>query len=384
MVIMINNKNMKKLYLKSILLLLAIVLGESVVVSQTQATVTVQESAGNCGLMTDCDSNIICVDIVLTLSESKTLDSYNIWVEYNGDVISREAFGVNNNTPVGDNSCVIANGAQDTDLEGPGFNPDHWRVAGVPGNGFPMTANVPAVIHTICFIILQPTSLSGQPICVGGIVNPLLTTVTFTDGTSDVDVPETCMTVDETFTSCSILPVGLMSFDISKSGNTSILNWTTSYEFNSDYFEVQHADKKNVFSAVGRVSSLGDAASLTAYKFVDEFPQEGINYYRLKQVDRDGNFQYSAVRSVVFTGRNFHVGVWPNPSTGLLNLEIQGAGEFVDVKLINSTGQIVFSNVFEAFQHNSRLNIESISPGHYTLVVQSAQEYFSQKIVVIK
>jgi uncharacterized repeat protein (TIGR01451 family) len=173
--------------------------------AQPQVTLTVQESAGGCDLETDCANDIICVDIVMSVNQAKTLDSYNIWVEYDGSIISREAFGVNNNTPTGDNSCVIANGVQDTDLEGPPFNPDHWRVSGVPGMGFPMMANTPYIVHTICFVILQPNLLEGQPICVGGNVATLLTTVTFTDSSSDTDVPESCMILNNSFSSCTIL-----------------------------------------------------------------------------------------------------------------------------------------------------------------------------------
>jgi len=281
----------------------------------------VQESAGGCGLQTNCPNSVICVDIVMSVDIPKTLDSYNIWVEYDGSVISREAFNSNNNTPIGDNSCVIANGSQDTDLEGPTFNPDHWRVSGVPGNGFSMAANTPYIVHTICFIILQPSLLFGQPICVGGNVSSLLTTVTFTDATSDTNVPETCMVLDGSFNSCSLLPIELLDFSAKKAENTSLLTWTTAMEINNNYFEVQRATEDKVFSTIGKVKGAGNTNDLTAYRFVDYSPDRGTNFYRLIQVDFDGHAVFSPIRSVKFTEEG-DVSIYPVPTKDILYVSL--------------------------------------------------------------
>lgn len=351
--------------------------------AQPQVTVIAQESAGGCGLVTDCPNNIICIDIVMTVNQTKTLDSYNVWVEYDGSVISREAFNVNNNTAVGDNTCVIANGVQDTDLEGPSFNPDHWRVAGVPGNGFPMTANVPYTIHTICFVILNPSLLNGQSICVGGNVSSLLTTVTFTDASSDTDVPETCMTLDGSFNSCSLLPIELLSFTAFRADNTSVLDWTTSAEINNKYFEVQRADKDNQFVKIGEVAAAGNSTSPVSYRFIDNSPHKGTNYYRLKQIDFDGHFSYSPTRSVKFTGTE-SITIYPNPVSNLLYVDLPweiNTEENMRYEIFDSEGRLVDAG--EILSLVQGLDVSALNNGAYILSITGNAITSKEKFIVV-
>lgn len=375
---------MKNISIRIFLSLVVILLVGIGVSAQPQVTVTVQESVGGCDLVTDCDNDIICVDIVMSVDIPKTLDSYNIWVEYDGTVISREAFMVNNNTPVGDNSCVIANGSQDTDLEGPSFNPDHWRVSGVPGMGFQMAANTPYIVHTICFMILQPAILNGQQICVGGNVSSLLTTVTFTDASSDTNVPETCMTLSSNFTSCTLLPIEFLDFSARKSEGISLLDWTTSYEMNSDFFEVQRAGDNKAFSTLGKVKSNGNTSTVSAYKFKDEAPLDGKNYYRIKQVDFDGRFMYSPIRSVLFNDEAFAFSVWPNPVSSLLYIRLQNfQAEEGAIKLINSAGQVVLLQSFKNIMLDTKLDISTFQPGLYSLIVETANDLYMERITIV-
>jgi hypothetical protein len=332
----------------------------------------VQESAGGCGLVTDCVNDIICVDIVMSVDIPKTLDSYNIWVEYDGSVISREAFMVNNNTPVGDNSCVIANGNQDTDLEGPSFNPDHWRVSGVPGMGFSMLANTPYIVHTICFIIQDPMLLNGQQVCVGGNVSSLLTTVTFTDASSDTNVPETCMVLDGSFASCSILPVELLNFAVKKAGGTSILDWSTATEINSDYFEIQRAAEDKIFSTIGKVKGAGTTNELTSYQYVDYTPERGTNFYRLKQVDYDGQTDLSPIRSVNFTEEG-DVSVYPIPANEVLYVNLNELNfrrnQTTYYEIFDTQGRSVL--VTESQSTLTKIDITSLNSGAYFLQISN-------------
>ena len=380
-----KNINIMKNFYRQVVLAVLVMMIHITSWAQPQVTVALQTTAGICLLHTNCDSARICMDIVMTVNINKTLDSYNIWVEYNGDVLSREQLAPNDNSGHGDNTCVLVNGNQDTDLEGPPFSPDHWRVTGVPGSGYAMTANVPKIVHTICFKVLQPGAITGQSVCAGGNVSGLLTTVTFSDGTSDTDVPKACLTLNETVV-CSALPVELLNFDVTKNGHYSQLDWRTSTELNSDYFEIEKAGGDKIFSKVGRVESIGFTTSPTAYQFMDERPYAGTNYYRLKQVDNDGRFEYSPMRSLSFNDRTFNVRAWPNPVEDNLNIEIQGnhEDEPVELKLINAEGRIVLHQKIDGFQPYTTLDLNGFDPGIYTLMVESDQNHFVQKIVVVR
>ena len=98
-----------------------------------------------------------------------------------------------------------------------------------------------------------------------------------------------------------IVPVTLVDFTgIAKPNKTTLLQWKTATEINSDYFIVERGTDGSNFTQVAIVNSTGNSSSLVNYQLTDNFPENGLNYYRLKMVDNDGHFQYSNIISVNF------------------------------------------------------------------------------------
>ena len=95
------------------------------------------------------------------------------------------------------------------------------------------------------------------------------------------------------------MPVKLSQFSAKPLGNQVSVAWSTANERNSAYFEVQRSGDAREFGEVGRVMSAGDLQATQHYGLLDEKPLVGTSYYRLKQVDRDGTFEYSKIVSVV-------------------------------------------------------------------------------------
>ncbi|HEX8657777.1 MAG TPA: T9SS type A sorting domain-containing protein [Hymenobacter sp.] len=116
------------------------------------------------------------------------------------------------------------------------------------------------------------------------------------------------------------LPVELAAFSVRRQGPDARLNWTTASEKNSAYFDVERSRDGLGFERAGRVTGQGTAATPHDYQFVDsKIAQYGTPtlYYRLRQVDKDGTFSYSPVRTVaVESATALLVTAWPNPSTG--------------------------------------------------------------------
>lgn len=131
------------------------------------------------------------------------------------------------------------------------------------------------------------------------------------------------------------MPVELTQFNIVSAKPTEItLSWQTASEYNHDYFEVEHSlDGKN-FSAIGRVAGNGNRGEFSAYSFTHEQAQTGIHYYRLKQVDLDGTFEYSKVISTRL-GDHKMVRVFPNPTQN--TLKITGLSPEDEVEAITVT-----------------------------------------------
>jgi len=143
------------------------------------------------------------------------------------------------------------------------------------------------------------------------------------------------------------LPVELISFTATKQSNKEVkLDWVTGSEINSSYYDIELA-KGNValsqeaFTPIGRVTSF-NSPNGSRYGFTDkENNKSGIRYYRLKMVDQDGGFRYSAIRPVVFD-EEISWQVYPNPSKGIFYLVCQAnAGEDMDIRIHDINGRQV-------------------------------------------
>ncbi len=113
--------------------------------------------------------------------------------------------------------------------------------------------------------------------------------------------------------STSTLPIELLEFTAAPFGQQVKTNWVTASELNNDYFIVERSSGDGAFMPVGEIDGAGNSTSILRYEFYDPNPLSGISYYRLKQVDFNGQTSYSAVVPVYFEQQNT-VSVYPNPS----------------------------------------------------------------------
>lgn len=101
--------------------------------------------------------------------------------------------------------------------------------------------------------------------------------------------------------SCAtILPVELTKFTAVQLGNATQLEWQTATETNCDYFIVERSTDGETFSEITRINGNGTTSQYHNYAAYDYQPLEGVNYYRLKQVDFNGSVNYSNIVPVVF------------------------------------------------------------------------------------
>ena len=76
------------------------------------------------------------------------------------------------------------------------------------------------------------------------------------------------------------------------------LDWQTISEKDADYFTIQHADYSGDFQSIGTLDCIGNSTVATDYTFTDRTPVSGLNYYRLKQIDLNGEIDYSSIVAV--------------------------------------------------------------------------------------
>ncbi len=101
--------------------------------------------------------------------------------------------------------------------------------------------------------------------------------------------------------SCAtVLPVDWLSFTAERAGETALLKWATSSEEDNDYFSIERLNENGYFVSIGTMSGNGTTSQPHEYSFVDETPFMGVNYYRIRQVDFNGQSTFTGVQPVEF------------------------------------------------------------------------------------
>jgi hypothetical protein len=167
-------------------------------------------------------------------------------------------------------------------------------------------------------------------------------------------------------TNCAIvMPVGFSAWDAVSSGGEVRLSWTTESETNNDYFAVQRSRDGLIWETLGLVEGSGTSSDLHSYSYTDLSPDKGINYYRLKQVDLDGQFVLSPVRSVKVALANEHF-ISPNPTKAFAFVGETGHLKIASVELIDNIGRVQVVP-FSFVEGGVNVDCRSVSPGTYFL-----------------
>lgn len=127
------------------------------------------------------------------------------------------------------------------------------------------------------------------------------------------------------------LPIELLDFNAAACGSKVKLDWSTATEVNNDYFTVERSLDALNFSAIGVVDGAGNSTSTRFYELMDNEPYGGTSYYRLKQMDFDGNYSYSNIEAVNLSGMDI-IQVFPNPASNEVKF-LLGSSEKVDITI---------------------------------------------------
>ena len=183
---------------------------------------------------------------------------------------------------------------------------------------------------------------------------------------------------------CNSLPVNWLSFTAEKTNNSAVLlKWATSSEVNNKYFEIERSSNGTTFSVVGKVMAGNNAASVQQYSFNNSKALEGNNFYRLKQVDQDGNIRYSAIVKVAVKGVALFA-LYPNPATTKTTVQIRSQLNKVSISLIDNYGRKLYQSNHASLQAGTNLKIplQQFAKGIYTLTLDSDKGRSTEKIVL--
>jgi hypothetical protein len=167
-----------------------------------------------------------------------------------------------------------------------------------------------------------------------------------------------------------VLPVTLVSFEGKSENNQTKLTWKTAEEINNKGFEIERSADARTFEKIGFVDGSGNTKESQFYHFTDLNPL-ATSYYRLKQLDYDGKFEYSRVIAV--KSEATIIKLYPNPAQEYLT--VSGINGKLPISIVNQNGRVVLNRFVSA---KEQINIGKLASGLY--VVRIGNE--NRKLVI--
>ncbi|MFH1004574.1 MAG: T9SS type A sorting domain-containing protein [Bacteroidota bacterium] len=174
------------------------------------------------------------------------------------------------------------------------------------------------------------------------------------------------------------LPITLLSFDATCRAEKVKLNWATTTEINNNFFTIERAIDAMNWQMIGTVDGAGNSNTVRYYTFIDEEPAEGINYYRLKQTDFNGQFEYFNIVAISCKNNYEEFTIYPNPNTG--TFIIKGVEINSDVIVTDVLGQIIYKTKITT--EKTEINLRQQPKGVYFVQVNTPSRWMSKKIII--
>lgn len=172
------------------------------------------------------------------------------------------------------------------------------------------------------------------------------------------------------------LPIELLYFTGVAADNHIALEWKTLTEKQNAYMAIERSKDGVSFFEIGQVAGAGNTSEPQIYYFKDWQPTSGINYYRLKQVDQDGNFEYHQVIAIEFTRKSNDAGFqfYPTEVGSSLNIRFESPLTMESVLwIVDVTGRTVARMKISTGTQAQilELDMSSLPPGVYLLALQT-------------
>jgi len=135
------------------------------------------------------------------------------------------------------------------------------------------------------------------------------------------------------------------------------------------------------FVQIGSVEAKGYSNVKSSYSFLDKQPLQGLNLYRLKQVDLDGKSEYSPVLTVSFS-RQAGIRITPNPASTFVNIGLDNSNTAVTVQIIDLNGRLLKQQILAPGAQNTSIRVDGLAKGLYTVKAITSTGATTQKVLI--
>jgi hypothetical protein len=181
------------------------------------------------------------------------------------------------------------------------------------------------------------------------------------------------------------LPVLFTNYDVKCNDKGALLVWGTATEQNSDRFEIQRSSNGIDWSTIDNVKAAGNSDVQRNYQYLDL--NGGVSFYRIRQVDIDGQFVYTAIKQTNCKAGMFDVTLYPVPARDHLTVVIKSDKAVrTDLQILDMNGRIVRRNTTEirTGNNNIRMDVSVLAAGEYILVSSDPSILINKKFTVVR
>ena len=164
----------------------------------------------------------------------------------------------------------------------------------------------------------------------------------------------------------AILPVVLTEFSGKvNTDRNALLTWRTSSEYNSRSFDLETGRDGINFERLSTITAVGNSATEQRYEYTHIAPPDGLNYYRLRQIDLDGKMEYSKIISLLVDAVGRKVVLYPVPATDQLNIDFGGLSGGGEIEIFSAEMKLMKRETVDDMRSTKTITVAELAKGIY-------------------
>lgn len=176
------------------------------------------------------------------------------------------------------------------------------------------------------------------------------------------------------------LPLTITKISAINNGGKVAISWATANELNTNLFAIQHSVDGINFTTINTINAKGSGTN--GYSCIDNTPTNGINYYRLESIDKDGSISYSKLVSVQLSLINSQLSIFPNPAKDRATISFGKLIDKATIAVYDITGKAIITQQINNSTSTYQLNTQKLTKGIYIVKFITGTSSINGKLVI--